>query len=127
MVMARVYTQLTQLPKEVLRSSNKVAIEEIMRAAVVLRERHAQCVQQAREDFLQGRVTKLGMLADKRMRNSALTLVWNLLFREWYRGWNGDDVITPFLVTVLRVSAAITLRSFSFVRRFLQSATSSAQ
>ncbi|KAH9601267.1 Rab-GTPase-TBC domain [Trypanosoma melophagium] len=113
MVMARVYTQLTRLPKDVLRSENRTAVEEMMRVAIELQSKYALYVHKAREDFLQGRVAKLGMLTDKRTRNSALRLLWSLLFREWRTPWRGRRVKTPLVATVLIVVVAVTIRSLS--------------
>ncbi|KAG8347181.1 putative GTPase activating protein of Rab-like GTPase [Trypanosoma vivax] len=86
-VMACVYAQLVSLPKEVFIHSNADVVEDIIRSSVKLRKCHAGSVLQARVDFLHGRVARLGLLADRRTRNSALRRVWNFLFREWRTPW----------------------------------------
>ncbi|ORC88918.1 GTPase activating protein of Rab-like GTPase [Trypanosoma theileri] len=113
MVMARIYTQLTRLPKDVLRTENRAVVEEMMRVAIGLQSKYGLYVYKAREDFLQGRVAKLGMLTDKRTRNSALKLLWGLLFREWRKPWRSRNIKTPLVATVLIVVVAVTIRSLT--------------
>lgn len=98
-LMARVYTQLVQLPKEVLLTKNFAVVEEIVCTATKLKEKYsASVVSSMREDFLQGRVKKFGILANQKTRNSALKLLWLWLFREWREPWKGRCRITTSLV-----------------------------
>ncbi|RNF18223.1 GTPase activating protein of Rab-like GTPase [Trypanosoma conorhini] len=121
MVMASVYKKLTRLPKDVLTMKNSAAVEEILSGTLALHKKHSTCVQQARERFLHGGVNKHGMLTDKRTRNSALKLLWSLLFREWRRPWKDSRISGPLMGAVLLAVAAMALSATNsaFVQRLL--------
>lgn len=81
--MARVYSSLTSLPHAALDKASDEYVNAVIARAEDLRRRFAGVVEHESRNYMDGKVEKLGMLADQRTRNSALRLLWSLLPREW--------------------------------------------
>lgn len=82
-LMARVYSQITSMAKDVLDTLSVEELNSIIVRASTFRNMYAQVARSAADNFMAGDVRKLGMLANARTRNAALRLLWRLLPREW--------------------------------------------
>lgn len=109
-VMAYVYRELTKMPTAVLEAMSEKELHALMAVATTYRGKYMDLVRREEQNFLDGHVCKLGMLANAQTRNAVLPFVRRFLPREWRRPVASMDVRkTLALLAPLVVVAAVSL------------------
>ncbi|KAG5480463.1 hypothetical protein LSCM4_06230 [Leishmania orientalis] len=105
MLMARVYAQLSRMPRCVLDNIDKDALNALVEQAEQYSALYSSTVQQEEKNFLNGDVKQLGFLSNQRTRNAALRLLWHFLPREWRSPAKSECVRRVMFWTGLMVAA----------------------
>ncbi|CCW66369.1 unnamed protein product [Phytomonas sp. Hart1] len=100
--MAKIYSQMTKMPSEVLDFMSIDELNKLIKQATQLRTNFLNAMHRERDNFINGKVRKLGFLANQRTRNAALRLLWYLLPREWR-----NPVIKRSLFQVMLVAGIV--------------------
>ncbi|EPY16722.1 GTPase activating protein of Rab-like GTPase [Strigomonas culicis] len=106
MVMARVYSKITTLPKTKLEHQTVESVNRLIERSITLRRKYTELVQLEKHNFLDGNVRKLGLLANRRTRNAALRLLWRFLPREWRSPASENKRRLALLTTGIALAAA---------------------
>ncbi|CCW64493.1 unnamed protein product [Phytomonas sp. EM1] len=112
-VMAKIYSQMAKMPSAALDSMNPDELNKLIQEAARMRANYLSIVHREQANFINGRVCKLGFLANQRTRNAALRLLWFLLPREWRH-----PVVNRNLMQMVLLAGAVAFMTVAIVCKY---------